>query len=181
MTKYSIMNYQSTKYFDPWEHIIVDNLYDESLFDGMKRELIQHIRDKKVTHPLNFIEDFSDLPMTKLCIDSNPVTEEWITSFTKSREYKSLTPRHQVIICLGVNNFDIHYESSQKVLSSVTYVWSNAGTGTVIYDEDKEYVKEVDWQENRTLMFCGLDDVTWHSYYSKHRSIRITLNTFLER
>lgn len=181
LIKYSIMNYQLTKYFDPWEHLTVDNLYDASLFSDMQKELVQHVRDKKVQMPLNFIEDFSDLPMTKKCIDSHLITEEWVANFSKVREYESLTPRHQVIVCLGASTFDVHYEHPKKVLSSVTYVWSNAGTGTLIYDTDKEFVKEVEWEENRTLMFCGLDDTTWHSYYSKPRSIRITLNTFLER
>lgn len=181
LIKYSIMNCQLTKYSDPWEHLTIDDFYDQTLFDDMKRELIQYVRDKKVSIALNYIEDFSDLPMTKRCIDSNPVSEEWITHFSQHREYESLTPRHQVIICLGANSYEIHDEIPKKVLSSVTYIWSNAGTGTLIYDDDKEFVKEVEWEENKTLMFCGLDNTTWHSYYSKPRSIRITLNTFLEK
>lgn len=169
-----------TKYFDPWEHVILDNHYDEQLFNRAQKELLDYVKSGIALDRMNYINDLTDFPETARCIASKPITREWLSSFAEHRPYASLSVRNQIIICIGESSFDIHYENERKVLSAVTYFWSNKGTGTVLYDTDKNYVSEVGWKPNRMLIFCGKDDVTWHSYYSKSGSIRITVNTFLE-
>jgi hypothetical protein len=85
-----------------------------------------------------------------------------------------------VLICLGKFAYRIHDESESKILSIVTYVASNNGKGTRLYDSDKKFIKEVEWKENKALIFAGITGKTWHDYYSEQGSYRITVNTFLE-
>lgn len=169
------------KYFNPWEHLTVDNYYDLDKLEAAQTELLNYVKSGTHLYNMNYIDDLSSFPETQRCVDSQPITTDWLDHFTESRSYKNLTIRNQVVICLGKSSFDIHYENPAKILSAVNYLWSNNGTGTVLYDEDKNYVKEVEWVPNRLLVFCGKDNVTWHSYYSKPNSIRITVNTFLEQ
>jgi hypothetical protein len=169
------------KYFKPWQHITIDSYYDEQLFKAMQDELLNYVKTTKQLVNINYINDLSDFYATLTCINSKPVTQELLNHFQEYREYESLVPRYQVIICIGETNYPIHDEISSKILSAVTYVWSNNGTGTLLYDTDKTLIKEVEWEPNRMMAFCGQNNVTWHSYYSKPKSIRITLNTFLEK
>jgi hypothetical protein len=168
------------KYSNPWEHIIVDNYYNEDMLKAAQAELISYIRSGIPLYNMNYIDDLSSFPATQNCVNTCPVTDTWIKQFKEYRPYTNLTIRNQLVICIGESSFNIHYENPAKILSAVTYLWSNNGTGTMLYDEDKNFVKEVEWVSNRLLLFCGKDNVTWHSYYSKSKSIRITLNTFLE-
>jgi hypothetical protein len=169
------------KYSDPWEHIVVDNYYDTALLKSAQEELIDYIKSGVELHSMNYINDLAIFPATKRCVDSHPVTDSWLKDFKEFRSYNNLTIRNQIIICIGEASYNIHYENPTKILSAVTYLWSNNGTGTVLYDVNKNFVKEVEWVPNRLLLFCGKDNVTWHSYYSKPKSVRITLNTFLEQ
>ena len=50
-----------------------------------------------------------------------------------------------------------------------------------IYDKNKNFVKSIIWEENTSLIFPPLDNITWHSYESLPNSYRITINQFLLR
>jgi hypothetical protein len=147
----------------------------------MQNELLNYVKTAKQLANINYVDDLSNFSATLKCVKSKPVTQDLLNHFQDHREYKLLVPRYQVIICIGETSYPIHDEISSKILSAVTYVWSNNGAGTLLYDQDKTLVKEVDWEPNRMMAFCGQTNLTWHSYYSKAKSIRITLNTFLEK
>jgi hypothetical protein len=166
----------------PWPHIIIDNHFDSQLFQAMKAELINHVKVvKPKLNTLIKIEDFSYLPNTQKCVETSSINESTLQYFPDHRKYKTLTIRPQVLICVGQYQHRIHDEVESKVLSVVTYITSNKGHGTRLYDNDKNLIKEVEWKENRTLIFAGITGKTWHDYYSDPASIRITINFFLER
>jgi hypothetical protein len=166
----------------PWPHIIIDNHFDSQLFQAMKAELVNYAKIiKPKMNTLTKIEDFSYLPSTQKCVDASNINESTLQYFSHHRKYKTLTIRPQVLICAGQYQYRIHDEVESKVLSVVTYIASNKGHGTRLYDNDKNLVKEVEWKENRTLIFAGITGKTWHDYYSDPASIRITINFFLER
>lgn len=166
----------------PWPHAVIDDHFEQTMFNEMKVELINYAK----THILKMnsvikIEDFSNLPKTQLCVDASDINESTLKYFPDHRKYTSLSIRPQVLICAGEYKHRIHDEIESKVLSVVTYITSTAGHGTRIYDVNQNFVKEVEWKENRTLVFAGITGKTWHDYYSDPKSIRITMNFFLER
>lgn len=170
------------KYFEPWEHIIIDDHYSKDLFDNMLKELTRIALQKNETKAILHFKDseLNKFPYTRLCVNSIDSKKTYLPLFDSYRRYKTIRHFHEVIMCFGEVDYNIHDEVKDKVLSSTTYVWaSKQGTGTVLYDKEKNFVKEVEWLPNRCLIFCGETGKTWHSYYSTPDNIRITVNTFL--
>ena len=58
--------------------------------------------------------------------------------------------------------FGIHDEHAKKKVSTVVYIAPQYGSGTFLYNENKELVKQVAWKPNRAFIFSGIPGVTWH-------------------
>jgi hypothetical protein len=166
------------KYYEPWEHIIIDNYYDNVLFSKMSIELV-HIFNRMMENRLVlYINDISSLPATLACINSKPVDESFLSKFDKHRSYENIKVKNQIIFCNGDIDYRVHDEKPTKILSAVTYVSPVTATGTRLYNIDKSFYGDVSWAPNKMLIFCGETGVTWHSYHAT--GPRITINTFLE-
>ena len=125
-------------------------------------------------HP-TFIEIF---PHTHECaLSVSPYS--MFKYFDHHRQYEKLSHYVEVNVILDGYDYPIHDENPRKILSIVNYVAPEQATGTLIYTVDKQFVKEVEWKQNRALIFPGITDVTWHAYRVEPKKPRITLNTFL--
>jgi hypothetical protein len=171
---------------DPWPHLVIDNYFDDCLAEKATKEIIDFIKASKPKNKQTVIRstdyDFEQLfPVTKQYISSNIVNESLLSIFPRTREYTTLNTYSEINICLGDFSYPIHDENTAKVLSAVTYLFPKVSRGTLIYDSDKNFYKEVEWKQNRTLIFAPLDDITWHSYEVSNIPVRITINSFLIR
>ena len=170
-------------FLDPWPHQTIDNFYDGILFDDMKAEIVNYVKNnvrEKFTKFDWIIENYSnDLPKTVECIKSNLVTEADLVHFPHHRKYNNLKLKTQIIVCIDDTEYRIHDEDKSKILSAVTYIAPSQATGTLLYDQNRNFVKEIEWAPNRTIIFAGVENVTWHNYKSTKNRIRITLNSFL--
>jgi hypothetical protein len=182
----------------PWEHALVDNFYKEELFKTMKVELLSFYKKNYYkSNNFRFIREqdtnkwvcnYTGLnerfPYTTKCVDSLKLSESDLLNFTAYRKYKQLKQRFDISISTYTKNipdYEIHDDVSSKVLTAVTYVYPLTSRGTILYNSEKEYVTEVPWRLNTTLIFPPLDNITWHSYEPYPNSYRIVLNQFLER
>ena len=179
--KLSKSYYQSN---DPWPHIIIDAYYDADLFDSMKSELVLYFGKKgsleRQVYTTNNTTFESIFPETLKCLNSRDPLE-WVDLFPTRREHNELSVYNEVSFIADSYEYPIHSENEKKVLSFVTYVTPKKSRGTLLYDNDKQFVKEVEWVPNRTLVFAGLTDITWHNYKVDAKMPRITINTFLTR
>lgn len=171
---------------NPWPYTVVDNFYDLKLHSQAVKEIIKYIKVTKPTSRQILIKttdsNFSALfPDTLAYINSNAINEETLKLFSVHRDYTNISSYSEINICLGDFSYPIHDEAPHKILSAVTYLFPLVGKGTIIYDEQKNKVSEVEWKPNRTLIFAPLDNITWHSYESRSTPLRITVNTFLTR
>jgi len=176
----------------PWEHLIIDNFYDEQLFANMKKEMSEFIREKKnnYTHDIRKQKRFlimdtdinfpKILPETYKCLISRPVDASYLDFFSKVRDYISIKAESEINVCLDDLDYPIHDENIKKILSCVVYVMPEESRGTILYDKDKNFVKELEWKPNTMFIFPGLEGITWHSYKCIPGSYRITINTFLK-
>lgn len=185
-------------YNEPWKHIIIDDTYDDTLLTNFIDECMRNLKtgyyteqftcpQPNVRHsPKNlYVQAQKDILLKNARDLLNSFDfDEWIIEkyFPEHRDYKkgSLTRVGETIFCWKGGNFPIHDEEPQKILSCTTYCDPASSHGTLIYDKDKNFVKEVEWKRNRTLIFAGLDDITWHSYQATDDSYRLTLNNFLK-
>ena len=166
---------------EPWPHMIVDDYYDNDLFINAKKEIIAFLIKRRPkrrlvysTHDATFSKN---LPETTKCLNSvDPLI--YAGYFKNHRKYTTPKIHHEVSFIISEFEYPIHDEIEKKVFSFVTYIAPANGIGTLIYDKNKNYVKEVEWKTNRTLIFAGLTGITWHNYKADNRP-RITINTFL--
>jgi hypothetical protein len=167
--------------------MIIDDYYDPILFQEMCDEIRTFIRQLKNGSKLHskkttiggIHNPIRKLPKTSKCIGSRVITEDILKEFPQYRDYKKLELATEVNICLDDLSYPIHDEAKSKVLSAVTYLFPEVSRGTLLYDTDKNFVAEVEWKANRTLIFAPIDNVTWHAYKSIPGSYRITVNMFL--
>lgn len=171
-----------TKYSDPWEHIVLKRRFSNDHLKTMRIELVSWLMnnyDLLNEHRMLIVNDLVSWPKTQRIVDANPISADWIAHFEKHRPFDNLKIRNQVIFAIPGLTYRIHDEAPSKILSSTTYI-SEQGIGTHLYqDPAGPIVKTIDWVPGDTLIFCGLDGVTWHNYQSDN--LRITLNTFLEQ
>lgn len=183
--------------YDPWEHAILSNYYDYCLFFNMKNELenlVLKLKNEYCDETKQIILSFNEqyqcftcekhkiikfLPHTKICLESLSIREEDLNYFSYHREYKKLKLKTNINICLNDMDYPIHDDVSYKILTNVIFVGPDVSHGTILYDKDKNYIKEIDWSPNTSLIFPPKDGVTWHSYKSLSNSYRITINQFL--
>jgi len=176
----SINNLIYHKSYSPWEHILIDDFYDITLFSKMQKELVSIFNKVMPSRDLLLIDNISKFQATTACVASKPITESYLSLFDIHRKYTKATIRNQIIFCNSKVDYRIHDEKESKILSAVTYVYPEQATGTRLYYEDKSFCKDVSWQPNRMLIFCGQTGKTWHSYHSLPNTTRITINTFIE-
>lgn len=160
---------------DPWPHLIIDNLYDTSV---VRQEIVEYIKQKPMYLSENTtnITNFNSLPLTKELSNSVDLLK-YLDKF-KHRPVKNPVVETDISINLPNNAYRIHDENKRKILSFVTYIHPAKSYGTILYDKDKNYVKEVTWKPNRTMVFAGKTGHTWHNFKSGDH-VRITMNSFI--
>ena len=191
----------------PWPHIEIDDFYSPELFAALRNEVaieckklplknegfrrkmsskLKGIPGKKRLHGQGFkfevnINNTKDdeFPAVKAALAERPIDESWIKMFPEYREYSDLILLTELNVLMDELNYPIHDENPSKILSVVTYLIPETGKGTVLYDENQNYVKELEWKPNRTFIFPAITGKTWHSYNSPKGTYRITLNQFL--
>jgi hypothetical protein len=188
----------------PWNHIVTSGYYNEELFTQMRDEL--NIEVEKIKKSKRFVgrngrnhtileqhnksiffrsEDgniVSKLPATAACLQSKVIEDGMLSLFSHYREYKGeLETKVNINIIFDGGSYPIHDDCTEKVLTNVIFVAPEQSCGTKIYDKNKNYVKSINWEENTSLIFPPLDNITWHSYESFPNSYRITINQFLLR
>jgi hypothetical protein len=170
----------------PWFHMTMDDYFEETMVDTAIREIFHVLK----TDQTAFVTKSADgIFISKENLYTNPKfpetqkllrsrdTHSFIPCFPNIRKYSKLRLYGEAILCMKNSEHPIHDEAENKVLSAVTYLYPFANEGTLIYDENKNFVKQVEWKTNRTMVFAGQTGVTWHSY--KSSGIRLTLNSFL--
>jgi len=167
----------------PWPHTVVDSYFNTHLFTEMKDEIISRVKSSPVSQKQTFYRStdsaFKEIfPKTYECSHSVSPYDQ-LEAFPIHRSYKKLSHYVEINVILDGYDYPIHDENPRKILSIVNYVAPEHSTGTLIYDANKNFIKEVEWQQNRTLIFPGISGVTWHAYKVEPRKPRITLNMFL--
>lgn len=169
-----------TQVNDPWPYLIVDDIYPPKLFQRMVDEMskaMTGVNSINKTGIRNLSEkDLDNLPAVQEAIEVCDI-KSFLPYFSNKRSTNPTSTTYQLA---ATTNFfqNVHDESYQKVLSCIVYITPEKSTGTLIYKTYGQQVGEVEWKPNRAFIFCGINNVTWHSYKADGEN-RITFNQFL--
>lgn len=154
----------------PWPYIVTDNLIPRSFVDHLAVHSESLIRQGKFGLHAFTVDNFGAELFNEYCqVESELRSRELeiLNYFPQHRSYKKLDFSTHLAVHSGGYSYPVHDENPSKIVSYVTYISPEHNIGTAIHaDKNKDPVYTVDWQVGRTLIFAGLNDVTWHSYAS---------------
>lgn len=177
------------QYFDdPFRYVVIDNFFDEedytycsNILDekttlgtgngsdrSLKRKLKKDLHNY-ITAPDNRFAKYFEL------IDSLDIRLD------KEKEYTQ-----DYVFNFRVRDIDedypVHCENIYKAITVVVYMSEETNYGTELYDEGKNFVKEIKWKNNRAFIMSGFNNQkgklegnsTWHTYHLAPGKIRRT-------
>lgn len=173
----------------PYKHIVIDDylpqdVYNNIVNDVMSRAAAFQLEDYAHSDTHNNTTDWLDVSgeWQFLAAESNYLDASFLIEHfaeKQHRPFNNLEASFDINWSKAGHEHEIHSESARKILTAVTYLYPQAANGTVLYNKDKEFVKEIEWKPNRCFIMCGLQDITWHSFYAPKDQDRITLVTKL--
>ena len=188
----NVVNSQLTTH--PWRHQVIDEFFTPVDFEIISAGVNQLLAtlDPNITYEgntgINIIDAKHILGQEcfDILLDSNEKLLDSISAITANypnhRRFDSLMSLPKFHILPPNFSLTIHDEAYDKACSVVVYMSEKQNSGTAIYSENSlsSIVAKVPWKQNRALLFCGEQNVTWHSFRSNSNQ-RVTLNYFLQR
>jgi|TARA_B100000029_G_C17253618_1_gene843706 hypothetical protein len=157
------------KYTKPFEHLVIDDFFTSDILlrisnlpDNNKR--IQRIEDPDI---FNYFEDNVGIDFVK-------------QHLTYTRKDPAGNSYAEITRCSDPYMYGIHDEHHKKKVSTVVYLEPQYASGTFLYNEKKQLVKQVAWKPNRAFIFSGIPDVTWHDYGHWEPEPRVSVNYFIK-
>lgn len=171
LNKNKILKAFDNPYKEPWTHYIVDDvlnydftnekefifnysLYFQLLgeFDFIKKDILNVYKPIRLTHN-------NDGSKRENPIENTWARIRWLANAPKIEQ-------------------EIHMDHKTKIWTLIIYCYG--GTGTYLLDENREFSKEVEWKQNRGVIFSPGNNAfpTWHRVANKGNKIRrvIALN-----
>jgi len=169
-----------SKFSTPWAHVVIDNFLPEKLFKLLVSSIVNQdfsFESKSFYNNFNldYFEQFEKPEVTDYF--KKHINEAFLLEhFSITRKYSQLKPHFDFQIMRKFGSSSIHCDLEEKIMTSVFYIHPKLNTGTILYDQNKNFSKTIDWIPNRAFIFCPITDVTWHSYKNESFPFRATLN-----
>jgi len=176
----------------PWAHQIVENFFDKDTFKNIysicptlqkkyKKKLITGSNCLSIAEVYDIIGDKNFnaiLDVNKALLNNVFKIANLYPSYNKFNHYISLPSLH--ILPPNTSWQKIHDESTDKTISIVVYLYPNKNIGTAMYKNSNasSLAKTISWVPNRSMIFCGQPNTTWHDFCSNSNT-RISLNFFI--
>lgn len=156
------------KVTEPWTHYVVDDVLNYDFSNELKfifdDDAYFQLIGEMTFFKSMILEKYDPIRLQTQHIDSTQVRVFW-----------QIEPPHI--------EKEIHMDHSSKIWTCVIYCYGE--DGTVLYDRDRQRHSQVEWKQNRAIIFSpGVDshkgsaEPTWHQIVNttpKHRRV-ITLN-----
>ena len=165
------------RYTDPWTYFMLPNFLSEAMFDVVEKTAYRILDFETPKHRSMVLDHKHDQEFTNYFINLYPL-------FCEKLEIKEV-PRKTVRVLFQYvcykdcedKNFvgtGIHNDSFAKQFSCLIPI-SETGSGTLLYDENLRFVKEVDWKKNCAFVFANKPN-HFHEIGSSLKTTRCLLN-----
>tara|TARA_E500000318_G_scaffold6741_1_gene6343 strand:+ start:1342 stop:1854 length:513 start_codon:yes stop_codon:yes gene_type:complete len=165
------------KLLEPWPHLVIDDFFHEGHYEMLVEEHMDAFNSVSNKGRI----DNNDINMATLYKER--LDDLYYNVFSQTIEPNYI---HEECLVLGTNYEDgIHTDVKEKLMSVVVYLHTESADkgalGTLIYDKNKNFVKEIEWKPNRCLVFCKQPNVTWHNFKASDVSPRMSYNIFYQK
>lgn len=180
--------------FNFFEHRIIDNFFSEDVFVDLCSISTDHLgpTDKEIYSASVSLDGTIKNYQRADGKRRNLLSKELVQRIHNDRHsdmmdlLKELAPEkvkfyhhstYNIIMSGKDFKYPIHDDSRKKLLTVVVYVTPEKNKGTLLHSsETGENTYEVEWKQNRALIFSRKDNVTWHSVKGDGISNRLILS-----
>ena len=183
---------RNVEYFDtPFRHAVIDNFFSKQ--DHATLTNILDENEKNIPFKNGSIIDYSkdpdqvhnwlETPDEILAPYFEYIASLESLKLDREREFSTQYRYYVRSKNSDFKPYPIHTENIYKAMSLVVYMGEQPNYGTELYDNDREFVKEIEWKDNRAFIMCGYSNQkgklpgnsTWHGYRIKPNTIRRTV------
>ena len=186
------------QYFDtPYKHVVIDDFFNEEdlKFVRNKLDTIKQSIGFDTTAQDRFILQSRKRKLAKDTFDYN-VSDDRFAKYFKLADYLDLKQdtekeyTSEYVYSFRAKpltaEYYLHTEILHKGVTLVVYLSKEDNYGTEIFDNNKQFVKRIEWKYNRAVIMAGYDNQngklpgnsTWHTYKTKPNTIRETFFGF---
>lgn len=165
------------RYTDPWLHYSIPNFLPDDMFKEAEDTADKILDFKKQNHRSMINYEDNDKGFRNYLFNLYPI-------FCDKLEIPKLTMIESRIVLqyVSYNNCTdyekhgmyLHTDSFDKQLSCLIPI-SDTGSGTELYDDNKNFVKKVEWKKNTAFLFANKPN-HWHVVGSSIGTTRCLLN-----
>lgn len=179
-------------YFDlPFKHAVIDNFFSDQDYSTLtnifeeneknipfeKGSIIDHSKDPDQVH------DWTENPDEILAPYFKYIASLESLKLDPEREFSTQYRYYVRSKNSDFKPYPIHTENIYKAMSLVVYMGNEPNYGTQLFDDERNFVKEIEWKDNRAFIMCGYSNQkgklpgnsTWHGYRIKPNTIRRTI------
>lgn len=174
---------------DPWEHKVIDNVFDKQDFDTLVEAAnvlsAAAIDGDSIRAWLPIVKDFGvsqaavDVVIkggNKILANFPDIVKDFYTGQRPKGVFFSM-PKFEIS---GRNyEYKVHKDSFDKLLTFVIYIYPETHLGTRLYktEDPSSYLESIEWQQNRAFMISPEADKNgWHNWKNDLNYPRVTLN-----
>ena len=183
---------RNIKYFDiPFKHAVIDNFFSDQDYSTLTNILEENEKNIPFRYgsilddskDADQVHDWSENPDEILAPYFEYIASLESLKLDPEREFST---QYRYYIRSKNSDFNlvaIHTENIYKAMSLVVYIGNEPNYGTQLFDNDRNFVKEIEWKDNRAFIMCGYSNQkgklpgnsTWHGYSIKPNTIRRTI------
>jgi len=149
----------------PWPHIIIDDFLPQDEFV----RLTNHCKRSIERLPERIHYSYNE-QVQQWYLNYDPIAHHNMSQYLEFFDHRKYSKLRTLVNYVNIKaNFEnpVHTEEPFKILSSILYLGPESNNGT-----------EIEWKQNRMLIFAGQGDVTWRDYTSSDTD-RYTFNHYL--
>jgi hypothetical protein len=176
---------------NPWEYLSADNLFEETDFKKLQKEVWQlskfynYSKNTYNIWPCTALEQGMSQEVVDMIIkNTNQLLENVDNIINKFSNHEKSTSGYFAVPRISVSGpgfkYPIHVDSCYRSLTTVIYISNGDYKGTMIYTgpNESDYHSEILWKPNRAFITCPVNknDGTWHTWENKLDVPRVTIN-----
>ena len=179
--------YSSPLITHPWNHKVVDELFDASTFSILETAAVQLMplvnnHNRMFVHPFKLESLGIDTTVYNTLVDCG---NTFLTSInTTLKTFPNSAKSALGYFCLPhfaisgpEYSYRIHNDSMHRALTILTYVAPENSQGTDLYKtiDSDSFVNQVTWKQNRTFILTPSNS-SWHSWNNASNVSRVTVD-----
>lgn len=169
----------------PWPYIVVDNFLATEDFKALSDRPISHVkpleRESLLSNEVHadgriVAKHMPQGLVARIHAHCHERSLGWLNHLAPAKMPLYEYADYELVITGANCKFPIHADTWDKLLSIVVYLAPQQNAGTIVYDNRHgRNPINIEWKQNRALIFSRQEGKTWHGYKGDGKNNRLAL------